>query len=30
MKDLHKLSLKGRLPLFIQNFFYQIEHLMFE
>ena len=29
MKDLHKLGLKGRLPLFI-HFFYQIDHLMFE
>ena len=29
MNDLHKLGLKGRLPLFIK-IFYQIEHLMFE
>ena len=29
IKDIHKLGLKGRLPLFIQ-IFYQIEHLMFE
>ena len=29
MKDLHKLGLKGRLPLFI-HFFYQVEHLLFE